>query len=108
MITIRHWEEDSWSKPKSFHLTADGHAGADHNADGHDLVCCAVSTLMQALAHSCSKVDGLKVVSSQSDGFMHISLWGDTVWDEILPRYTMVLDALEVLSYQHPEHIRFS
>ena len=41
-------------KTEPFSLTARGHAQAKRNADGHDLVCCAVSTIVQTLGFSCA------------------------------------------------------
>ncbi len=112
MITVKTWYTYNDDKTSDiFHISAKGHARACRDENGNDLVCCAVSTLLQALVCSCAKVEGIKVTSTQEEGFIHISLGGESEEDvvmEALPRYTMVTDALEALSAQYPQCLEIS
>lgn len=89
-----------------FVLTADGHANAPRNEDGRDLVCCAVSTLVQTLAASCAQIPGVRTTYRKESGRTKIHL-ADTEahWDELIPRFNMVITGIQVLAEQYPESV---
>lgn len=94
-----------WKK-EPFVLTATGHAGAQHNADGHDLVCCAVSTIVQTLGVSCASMIGINTLYHKCDGHAQILVTGtETHWDELVPRFQMAIEGLTVLANQYPQHV---
>lgn len=88
-----------------FSLTAEGHANADRNEDGRDLVCCAVSTVMGMLANSCARIEDVNTVYHSRSGYAHVAVCSIPVdlWAEINSRFQMVLDGLEALAEQYPE-----
>lgn len=100
----------TWKK-EPFMLTANGHAAAERSANGHDLVCCAASMLIQTLGVSCANVDGVNTTyhAVKNVGFEQI-LVTDTEahWDELVPRFQMALDGLTVLANQYPQHVSLS
>lgn len=95
-------------KDEPFTLTARGHAKAPRNAEGHDLVCCAVSTIIQTLGISCANVYGVNTVyhKIKADGFEEILATGtEAHWDELVPRFQMAIDGLTVLANQYPQNV---
>lgn len=94
----------------SFTLTADGHARADRNEDGRDLVCCAVSTIMGVLANSCAQIEDVSTVYHSRHGYAHCAVTGipEDLWAEINSRYQMAVDGLEALSVQYPQCLEVS
>ena len=102
-MTIIHVDRASdW-----FSVEADGHAGADRNEHGHDLVCCAISTLICTLANSCAQLQGPATVYHTLDGFARLTVSNTrTCPDEVRARLQMLLDGLHALEVQYPQNIR--
>lgn len=100
--------EIKW-KGEPFTLTASGHANADRNEDGHDLVCCAVSTIVQTLGVSCASLLDVCTVYRKLKGCAEI-LVTDTEahWEDLVPRFQMAIDGLTVLANQYPQHVSLS
>lgn len=103
MIDIRI----AW-KDEPFALRAIGHAGGDRSTCDHDLVCCAASTIIQMLAVSCAQVDGIStryhVVKEKA--LEEILITGtEAHWDELVPRFQMVIDGLTLLANQYPQNV---
>lgn len=93
-------------KGEPFSLTARGHAGAARNEDGHDLVCCAISTIVQTLGVSCASLPDVQTTYHQADGFAEILVTGtEAHWDQLVPRFQMAIDGLTVLASQYPQHV---
>ena len=96
-------------KPNCVTVVAAGHAKAPRNEDGRDLVCCAVSTLMTALAISCSELNGPATIYHTSDGYAELTIQNtQTAPDEVRARVQMLIDGLTVLSQQYPQNIRMT
>lgn len=96
-----------WKK-EPFVLTVTGHADATRNVDGHDLVCCAVSTIAQTLGISCASLPfvSTRYHSIKADGFEQILVTGtEAHWDELVPRFQMAIEGLTVLALQYPQHV---
>lgn len=93
-----------------FSLTAEGHAGADRNEDGRDLVCCAVSTIFGTLANSCAQIDDVNTVYHSRHGYAHCVVTNipDDLWAEINSRYQMAVDGLEALAMQYTQCLHVS
>lgn len=91
----------------AYMLTADGHAGADRNEQDHDLLCAAVSAIVQTLAFSCAQIEEVSTVYHTSSGHatLVVTNYGE-LEGEITPRFRMALDGLEGLAQQYPGHIR--
>lgn len=95
MITIIYDE-----KEKDMILQASGHAG--YAKKGSDIVCAAVSALMQTLAYS---VDGGTVTRSQDD-CNTLTVQAEQSFDN-MAKFELVTDGLMLLAKQYPENVRF-
>jgi uncharacterized protein YsxB (DUF464 family) len=94
------WMSEPWQ------MTVTGHAYAPRNADGHDLLCCAVSTIVQTLGVSCASLMDVNTTFHTSKGFADILVTNtEPHRDVLLPRFEMALDGLRILQAQYPEHI---
>ena len=94
MITIIYDE-----KEKNMILRASGHAG--YAEKGSDIVCAAVSALMQTLAYS---VDGGTVTRSQDD-CSTLTVQAEQSFDN-MAKFELVTDGLMLLAKQYPENVR--
>lgn len=98
MIKITHETE-------SYGLAVSGHAGAQQNAEGHDLVCCAVSTLMQTLLYTASKA-GHMLDHEAEDGYMRVAITpGERFTRDLMEKFRTVEDGIEMLAQAYPECI---
>lgn len=95
MITIIYDE-----KEKDMILQASGHAG--YVEKGSDIVCAAVSALMQTLAYS---VDGGTVTRSQDDCNI-LTVQAEQSFDN-MAKFELVTDGLMLLAKQYPENVQF-
>lgn len=95
MITIIYDE-----KEKDMILQASGHAG--YAKKGSDIVCAAVSALMQTLAYS---VDGGTVTRSQDD-CNTLTVQAEQSFDN-MAKFELVTDGLMLLAKQYPENVQF-
>ena len=95
MITIIYDE-----KEKNMILQASGHA--DYAEKGSDIVCAAVSALMQTLAYS---VDGGTVTRSQDDCNI-LTVQAEQSFDN-MAKFELVTDGLMLLAKQYPENVQF-
>lgn len=95
MITIIYDE-----KGKDMILQASGHAG--YAEKGSDIVCAAVSALMQTLAYS---VDGGTVTRSQDD-CNTLTVQAEQSFDN-MAKFELVTDGLMLLAKQYPENVQF-
>lgn len=95
MITIIYDE-----KEKDMILQASGHAG--YAKKDSDIVCAAVSALMQTLAYS---VDGGTVTRSQDD-CNTLTVQVEQSFDN-MAKFELVTDGLMLLAKQYPENVRF-
>lgn len=93
-------------KGEPFSLTAKGHTNADRNEEGHDLVCCAVSTIVQTLGVSCASLMDVETAYRRAPGDTEIVVSGtEAHWDQLVPRFQMAIEGLTVLANQYPEHL---
>lgn len=91
----------------AYMLTADGHANAPRNDKDNDLVCCAVSTIVQTLAFSCAIMEDVCTVYHTSSGHAMVTVTRfDELEGEITSRFQMAADGLTALAEQYPECIR--
>ena len=95
MITIIYDE-----KEHDMILQASGHA--EYAPKGQDIVCAAVSALMQTLAYS---VDGGTVTQSQDDCNI-LTVQAEQSFDN-MAKFELVTDGLMLLAQQYPENVRF-
>lgn len=95
MITIIYDE-----KEKDMILQASGHA--EYAPKGQDIVCAAVSALMQTLAYS---VDGGTVTRSPDDCNI-LTVQAEQSFDN-MAKYELVTDGLMLLAKQYPENVQF-
>lgn len=95
MITIIYGE-----KEHDMILQASGHAG--YAPKGQDIVCAAVSCLMQTLAYS---VDG-GTATRDPDGDNVLRVQAAQSFDT-LAKFELVTDGLMLLAQQYPENVRF-
>lgn len=98
----------SLGKDEAFCLSAEGHAGARRNEYDHDLVCCAVSTLMGTLANSCALIEDVNVVYHANSGnaLVTVTKITEEIWPEIASRFRMALDGLQGLAMQYPGSLK--
>lgn len=88
------------SKEQKLRLTAHGHAG--YAVKGQDIVCAAVSTLMQTLAYSTDSETG----GMQGDCVPELIVQADAT-EENQAKFELVVDGLYLLAQQYPENVRF-
>lgn len=100
MITIKRVH-------RPYGLIVDGHAGSMMNERDHDLVCCAVSVLMQTLLYSASR-QGHMIDHDTTEGHMEIRVNDDYSFDRLLAQTFMVVeDGLQMLADAYPKQIKF-
>lgn len=102
MVEVRI-RRDSRGRLSSFF--ASGHAGwAD---SGEDIVCAAVSTLLQACWLGLSEVAGIEVAGARADGRLELA-WAESARDDAAARAIVATAALSVerIATQYPEHVR--
>lgn len=87
------------SKEQKMRLTAHGHAG--YAVKGQDIVCAAVSTLMQTLAYSTDSETG----GMQGDCVPELIVQADAT-EENQAKFELVVDGLYLLAQQYPENVR--
>lgn len=87
------------SKEQKLRLTAHGHAG--YAVKGQDIVCAAVSTLMQTLAYSTDSETG----GMQGDCVPELIVQADAT-EENQAKFELVVDGLYLLAQQYPENVR--
>lgn len=86
------------------HLSMHGHADAEKNDSGHDLVCCAASTLILTLLHSTrgtAEIDG-SLDKGEADIRLHPHAGQGF---SCLHKLEMTVDGLRMLAAKYPEHI---
>ena len=100
MIRITYKE---FPKEGAMRLRAEGHAG--YAPKGQDIVCAAVSTLMQALAFSadCSE-EGFAVASSSGPAGTYLELQM-TATPENRAKFELVTDGLELVAQLYPKFV---
>ena len=100
MITVRS-DHLSWC------ITMKGHAGAPVNPQGHDLVCCAASTLIQTLIYSASK-RGYLMEHEAGDGYERVGIarGRQQLDEELHSAFTTVEHGLDMLEEAYPECIQ--
>lgn len=100
MIRITYKE---FPKEGAMRLRAEGHAG--YAPKGQDIVCAAVSTLMQALAFSadCSE-EGFAVASSSGPAGTYLELQMKAT-PENRAKFELVTDGLELVAQLYPEFV---
>lgn len=94
MITIIYDE-----KGKDMSLQASGHAG--YAPKGQDIVCAAVSTLMQSLAYSVDS--GTVTCDPGGDNILRVQVSRSL---DTLAKFELVMDGLYLLAQQYPENVR--
>lgn len=87
-------------KGKDMSLQASGHAG--YAPKGQDIVCAAVSTLMQSLAYSVDS--GTVTCDPGGDNILRVQ----ASWSlDTLAKFELVMDGLMLLAQQYPANVRF-
>lgn len=97
----------------SFKVTIQGHAGAEKNAEGHDMVCCAVSTLVQTLSYSLKRLPDVSVRARMEKGDAELEVkktisCPDSQWELATARTAMFMDGILLLVNQYPECIGYN
>ena len=83
-----------------------GHAGAERNAEGHDLVCCAASVLLQTLVYWAQDGHMATVEGSIAKGDAHVRLVPGNGWNErALTAFSVMRSGMEMLQKAYPECI---
>lgn len=79
-----------------------GHA--DYAPAGSDIICAAVSALVQSFTFYCRKTDGIKVLDDEvSEGMASMVIYGDQ--SKINPAYEMLKTGLWEISLNFPKNI---
>lgn len=93
-----------------FSIYIEGHAKAERNEYDHDLVCCAVSTIVGTLANSCLLIDDVHTMHHGGKGHALVTVAGvpEELWAEINARFQMALDGLTALAEQYPNSIKIT
>ena len=90
---------------KKGEIRVEGHAGAERNAQGHDLVCCAASVLLQAFLLSAIRA-GYSATWNLDPGDSSIHLTEPDRDEGIRARLAMLEDGLCMLEQAYPKCIR--
>lgn len=99
-ITYNEYPEEDLMR-----LRAEGHAG--YAPKGQDIVCAAVSTLMQALAFSVNdREDGFAVASSSGAAGTYLELQARAT-PENRAKFELVTDGLELVAQLYPKFVTF-
>lgn len=89
--------------PDTLMVEATGHAGAAPY--GQDMVCCAVSVLMQTLAATGRKVGAVK--SSMEPGHAAVQVLPYPLqWMEAEQRVEAIVDGLREVARSYPQYVR--
>lgn len=96
MVEIVYQE---FPKEQKLRLTAHGHAG--YATKGQDIVCAAVSALMQTLAYSTDSETG----GMRGDCVPELIVQADAA-EENAAKFELVVDGLYLLAQQYPENVR--
>lgn len=92
--------------PHVFEVKMQGHAGAERNAEGHDLVCCAASVLLQTLVYWAQDVKMAKADGSIAKGDAYVRLTPYTdCYDQTWAAYSVMRSGMEMLQKAYPECI---
>ena len=84
-------------------VIATGHADAPRTDDGRDLVCCAVSTLVQTVLYSCQGLPGVIVTHDIKPGDAYVSISSpDSQMDAVRHRLDMLSDGIRHLEEKFP------
>lgn len=87
-------------------LLVQGHSG--HAKKGEDIICSAVSALVENLGLSLTELIGASVEITKSDGYYDIVLTGNDRKDEIKLLFSSTLLGLKTLEKQYPQWIQIS
>ena len=104
MVKIQ-FREDSRGRLSSFCAT--GHAGWDEQGDGHDVVCAAVSALLQSAWLGLTEVAHVEVIGSKAKGTLELS-WPESAREDIAARAIVETAArsVERIAGQFPKNVR--
>lgn len=94
-ITYKEYPEEDVLR-----VRAEGHAG--YAAKGSDIVCAAVSTLMQTLAYS---LDGSSIEAHNSNGQNTMTVYAKNN-PENMAKFEMAMDGMYLLAEAYPEHVQ--
>lgn len=97
MVKITYKE---YSEEDVLRVRAEGHAG--YAAKGSDIVCAAVSTLMQTLAYS---LDGSSIEAHNSNGQNTMTVYAKNN-PENMAKFEMAMDGMYLLAEAYPEHVQ--
>lgn len=102
MVEIQ-FREDSRGRLSSF--CAKGHAGWDD--DGRDVVCAAVSALLQSAWYGLTEVAHVEVTGTKAKGTLELS-WPESARDDAAARAIVETAArsIERIAEQYPKHVR--
>ncbi len=90
-------------------LTVEGHAG--YAPKGQDIVCAAVSVLVQALAGALSRLDENRLFDFAVDGIADSGCAGITAvptsqgWDRVYGMFQMALTGFYLLGKAYPDYV---
>lgn len=86
------------------YIRAEGHAGYE---PGHDIVCAAVSTLMQTLYAGLDSVCHAETRKKQEDGLMVVAAYGGAYnRKEIHALFQGILCGLQLIAREYPEYVQ--
>lgn len=99
MVEVRYDRE-------ALSIEARGHARAERNQYGHDLVCAAVSTLMQAWAYAGLRTGHVMEVDKESGVFFARLDPDATPSPELRSIFDGYVLGLKLCAENYPEHVR--
>lgn len=87
-------------------LTVEGHAGAKRNEQGHDLVCCALSTLAQCYYYAGLKKGYMMELQSDQAYLMARPDARKADAEEIAAIFEGYALGMELIAENYPEHVQ--
>ena len=85
-----------------------GHARAEKNAYGHDLVCAAVSTLMQAYCYAGRRTGHIMEYMMEKGHYIAQVDPDTTAGPELRNIYEGYVAGLQMVAENYPEHVRIT
>lgn len=96
MICVRY-------DPEKLEIEVRGHARAAEK--GRDLICCAVSVLVQALEKTGRGVGTVEARMEPGDAWVRLRPY-PLQWMEAAQRYQAVIDGMRMMAESYPAHVR--
>ena len=95
-----------WVDMEDMEVVMDGHANAERNEEGHDLVCAAASHAVQAFAYGAQRYGGVEKDFASGHARVKIVPQENRVIEDAKRLMYYLLDSLHLLEHRYPDCIQ--